>query len=157
MALQVLPEVAALADAHGFTLERRAFRGEDLLGKTLVVSATNDPLLNTAIAGMARNIGIPVNAVDDTPRCDVYFAATFRRGPLTLALGTEGAFPGLSRSVREALDALVPEGDADLLQTLTDLRQDLLKRLPDPAARRQVLLQLVETFRSTYLLPETQP
>lgn len=157
VALQALPEVIQTATEAGIPLALRSFEPADLEGVALVVSATNDPALNAAIVTLGRAKGVLVNAVDDPPNCDVFFAATWRRGPLILALGTEGTFPGLSRSVREALDALVPEGDADLLQALTDARQELLKRLPDPAARRAVLLQLVETFRTTYLHPETQP
>jgi len=157
VALQVHPDVAAIASSPRLRVERRAFRSEDLLGKALVVSTTNDPALNTAIAAMARDLGIPVNAVDDPPRCDVFFAATWRRGPLTVALGTEGAFPGLARSLRETLDHLVPEDDGDLLQALVEARRELFKRLPDPAARRDALLQLIQAFRATYLHPELQP
>ncbi len=157
VALQALPDVIHTAVESGIPLALRSFEPPDLEGMALVVSATNDSALNAAIVALGRARGVLVNAVDDPSNCDVFFAATWRRGPITLALGTEGTFPGLSRSVREALDALVPEGDADLLQALTDARQELLRRLPDPVARRAALLQLIDTFRTTYLHPETQP
>src|SRR5690348_6011835 len=75
-------------EARGLRLQSRPFAPSDLDGVQLVIAATNDAVVNAAIAAEARARGIWVNAVDDPPACDAYFASTLRRGPLTLAISS---------------------------------------------------------------------
>ena len=135
-------------EAKGLRLQARPFAPSDLDGVHLVIAATNDPAVNAAIASEARARGIWVNAVDDPPACDAFFASTLRRGPLTLAISTDGAFPGLSRSLRLALESLLP--DERPLHDLTALRARLRQRLPDPAVRTKVLRALLHDFETRY-------
>jgi hypothetical protein len=67
-----------------------------------------------------------------------------------LAISTEGAFAGLSRALRLALEDLIPETDPDL-QALVDLRNQA-KRLP-PDVRSRALQKLLTDFRSIYFPP----
>lgn len=138
------------AEAHGVQLHERPFEPNDLDGVHLVVSATNDPAANAHVAAEARPRGIWINAVDDPPSCDALFASILRRGPWTLAISTEGAFAGLSRALRLALEDLIPEADPDL-QALVDLRNQA-KRLP-PDVRSRALQKLLADFRSIYFPP----
>lgn len=145
-----IPE-AMRREARGLAVQWRegAFTPGDLEGAAFVVAATNDPEVNRAIAAAARTRNLLINAVDDPPACDAFFAATLRRGPLTLAIGTQGGFPGLARAVRRLLDALLPEGDAPLLQRLAQARARA-RELPDPAARKAALDPLLTAFEATY-------
>jgi siroheme synthase-like protein len=125
----------------GFESERheRAFRPEDLDGVHLVISATNDPEANRFIAAHARAQGLWVNAVDDAASCDALFPSILRRGPFVAAISTEGAFAGLSRVVREALEGLVPDATVPEFEALVQLRQQLKQTLPDPHRRAEYL------------------
>ena len=138
------------AEAAGETLLQRAFLEEDLDGVRLVVSATNDPAANAAVAALARRRGIWVNAVDDPASCDALFASTLRRGPWTVALSTGGSFAGLSRSLRLALEDLLPAEDEELFAELVDLRARLRTRLPEPEGRSAALRALLKQFEQTY-------
>jgi len=126
---------------EGFEVERhdRVFRPEDLEGVHLVISATNDPEANTFIAAHARSLGLWVNAVDDAASCDALFPSILRRGPFVAAISTEGAFAGLSRVVREALEGLVPDATIPEFEALVQLRQQLKETLPDPLQRAEYL------------------
>ena len=135
------------AEGHEVQLLERPFEPGDLDGIHLVIAATNDPDANATIAALCRSRGIWINAVDDPPSCDALFANTLRRGPWTLAISTEGAFAGLSRALRLALEDLIPETDPDL-QALVDLRNQA-KTLP-PDLRSRALQKLLADFRSTY-------
>ncbi len=139
----------AAADALGADLREAPFRPEDLDGAALVVAATNDPATNLAIAQEARRRGILVNAVDDRAACDAYFAATIRRGPLTVATGSQGGFPGLTRALRRVLEALLPESDSPLLHRLAAARHRC-RSLPDPDTRKAALDPLLTAFEATY-------
>lgn len=126
---------------EGFEVEvcQRAFQPSDLEGVHLVISATNDPAANRFIAAHARALGLWVNAVDDAASCDALFPSILRRGPFVAAISTEGAFAGLSRVVREALEGLVPEATVPEFEALAQLRQQLKVTLPDPRQRAEYL------------------
>lgn len=133
----------------GVELITGAFVPAHLEGVRLVVSATEDRALNAQVAREARARGIFCNAVDDPASCDAFFAASFRRGPWHLAIGTEGAFPGLCRTLREVLDLLIPDGYGADLADLVRIRNRLKAALPDPEVRRQRLEGLLNDLRRT--------
>jgi siroheme synthase-like protein len=136
---------AFLEALEGFQVERhdRAFHPEDLEGVHLVISATNDPEANTFVAAHARSLGLWVNAVDDAASCDALFPSVLRRGPFVAAISTEGAFAGLSRVVREALEGLVPDATVPEFEALVQLRRQLKETLPDPGQRAQFLRDIL--------------
>jgi siroheme synthase-like protein len=138
---------------HAVDLKLRAFKPSDLEDVHLVISATNNDRANAAIALEAQAKAIWVNAVDDPDRCDAFFASTWRRGPYTVAIGTEGRFPGLSRSLRQTLETLLPQKDGDLLMQLGAFRRRLKQRLPEPETRNAALRQLIAAFENVYLSP----
>ncbi|HJV22975.1 MAG TPA: bifunctional precorrin-2 dehydrogenase/sirohydrochlorin ferrochelatase, partial [Holophagaceae bacterium] len=149
VALGIPPSFRAAAEVKGADLREAPFRTQDLDGVTFVVAATNDPATNLAIARAARARGILVNAVDDVAACDAFFAATLRRGPLTLAIGSQGGFPGLTRALRRLLEAFIPEGDGPLLHRLAAARHRC-RSLPDPESRKAALDPLLTAFEATY-------
>jgi precorrin-2 dehydrogenase/sirohydrochlorin ferrochelatase len=142
----------------GVDLLREPFHPSHLDGVRLAVSATDDPAVNARVAREARRRDIFCNAVDDPEYCDAYFASIFRRGPWHLAIGTQGAFPGLSAALRGLLDQLIPEDHGATLEELACLRRRLKAALPDPDLRRRRLERLLAAFRRTYFpSQETQP
>lgn len=154
----------ALRHGEGFLREAARLGGVDLVsgpyqpghleGVRLAVSATDDPHTNAQVARDALALGIFCNAVDDPGACDAFFAASFRRGPWHLAIGTDGAFPGLARALREVLDQLLPPDHGATLQELGRLRQRLRTVLPVPDLRRRRLERLLRAFRRAYFPPE---
>lgn len=148
-----------LDELEGFDAELRtgAFAPEDLEGAHLVISATNDPHANAFVAAQARARGLWVNAVDDAASCDALFPSVLRRGPFVAAISTEGAFAGLSRVVREALEGLVPDETLPEFEALVRLRQELKRTLPDPARRAEVLRSLLRQLQEEVLPVEVRP
>jgi siroheme synthase-like protein len=157
VSLAFAPEV--LETLAGFESERhqREFRPEDLDGVHLVISATNDRSANAFIAAHARAKGLWVNAVDDVAACDALFPSILRRGPFVAAISTEGAFAGLSRVVREALEGLVPDATVPEFEALVQLRQQLKQTLPDPARRAEILRDLLRQIKQDVLSAGVQP
>jgi siroheme synthase-like protein len=136
---------------------QREFRPEDLDGVHLVISATNDPEANAFIAAHARAHGLWMNAVDDAAACDALFPSILRRGPFVAAISTEGAFAGLSRVVREALEGLVPDATVPEFEALVQLRQQLKETLPEPARRAQILRDLLRQLQEEALPAGVHP
>lgn len=61
------------------------------------------------LAEAARAAGVLVNVEDVIELCDFHTPAVVRRGRLTLAVGTGGASPAVTRAARERLEAAFPE------------------------------------------------
>lgn len=150
---------AFLDELEGFDAELRTgrFAPEDLAGAHLVISATNDPDANALVAAEARARGLWINAVDDLASCDAIFPSILRRGPFVAAISTEGAFAGLSRLVREALEGLVPDVTLPEFEALVHLRQELKRTLPDPVRRAEVLRSLLGQLQEEVLPVEVRP
>ena len=147
---------ALLEALAGFEVEKheRAFEPGDLDGVHLVISATNDAAANAAVAEQTRARGLWLNAVDDVASCDALFPSILRRGTFVAAISTEGAFAGLSRVLREALEALVPEDVAPDFEALVQFRQQLKQSLPDPEHRATVLRELLRQLQQDVLPAE---
>ncbi|MBV8589811.1 MAG: uroporphyrinogen-III C-methyltransferase [Acetobacteraceae bacterium] len=107
------PELIALLGEHGFILHQRAFRPGDLDGVQLCYVAREEGAAE--IVAAARSGGILVNAVDQPELCDFTTPAMVHRGPLTIAIGTEGAAPALARNLRARIEAAVPPTYAALV------------------------------------------
>jgi precorrin-2 dehydrogenase/sirohydrochlorin ferrochelatase len=119
---------------------RRA-RRRDLRGLRLAVAATNNRVVNQAVARWAKLEGVPVNVADDPTGGDFTVPAIVRRGALTIAVATEGASPALaSRLRRQVAEQFGPEW-GDIIAVVQQFRADVRRRLPDlPSKRRELMV-----------------
>ena len=83
-------------------LEREFVRG-DCQGFQLVIAATPVQSTNRQISEEARELGIPVNVVDDPELSTVIFPAIWRDKSLLIAVSTEGTAPFMAAEVRNQL------------------------------------------------------
>lgn len=95
-------------------------------------------------------MGVLVQAVDDTPNCDVIASAIITRGDLVVAASTGGRSPALARFAREHLEQLIPAHWGELLEVAARARERLTANRvavqPDEwqaALRDPVLQQMV--------------
>lgn len=92
-------------------------------GLFLVVAHTGDAALDRRIASDARSAGALAYAHDQPDASDLVFPALARRGPLSLAVTTDGVAPALARRVREELDRLLDEAGASLDALIEELER----------------------------------
>ena len=136
-----------LETVAGVSVERRAWRPEDLRGAAICVAWSGRADVRAAIAREARARGVLVNVMDDVPNCDFAAPAVVRRGELLLAIGTGGASPALARRVREELDERYGEHWAEIVAILREVREStstLLPDLPERSRRWRSALDLRE-------------
>jgi len=107
------------------------------LTPALVVAATDDAALNEAVSVDARTANIPVNVVDAPDLSTVVFPAIIDRDPVLVSVGSSATSPVLTRSVREQIEALLPDGLSRLATYLGDRRRQLKAVLPDLERRRR--------------------
>lgn len=124
-----LPALEALPN---LTLLRRPFAPEMLEGMAFVIAAAGDRGVNRQVAGLCRERGIPVNAVDDREACTFLFPALVRDGPLSVGISTGGASPSAAVWVKERVEDLLPQGFGALLEWLEETRPAIKAALPEP-------------------------
>ena len=101
-------ELSALAAENKIFHLATDFDAKQVLGKRLVIAATDDKTLNRAVAAAADAAGVPVNVVDDPEPSSFITPSIVERAPITVAIGTGGAAPVLARRLRERIEALLP-------------------------------------------------
>jgi precorrin-2 dehydrogenase/sirohydrochlorin ferrochelatase len=140
------------------TLHSRNFSPSDVKGALLVVAATNSSQVNGAVFRACRARGVLCNAVDDPENCDFFYPAVVRRGPLQIAISTNGQSPGLAARLRNELELQFgPEWSLWVRHT-GKLRRKILAQEMSIAERRQRLRKLTSpaAFRSFLRKPTKQ-
>jgi precorrin-2 dehydrogenase/sirohydrochlorin ferrochelatase len=131
-------------DLQEVQLVLRPYRRGDLAGARLVFAATDDPVLNAAIAADAHAAGIPVNCADDPEHGDFTLPAVLRRGELTVAVSTGGGSPALAATLRDRLEDLLGPEWALVVELAAGLRRLWLTLPTDSEYNRQVLRRLID-------------
>lgn len=147
------PGLAALAGAGRVETVARGWAPGDGTDALLVVAATGVAAVDAAVAAEAGQAGQLVNVAGQPGLGNVHFTAEIRRGPLRVAVASDGSAPGLVRRLRGELERLIgPEwGEAaeviregrTKLRTVSGLtpsdRARLLEELMEKALRSEDL------------------
>ncbi|WP_225767453.1 bifunctional precorrin-2 dehydrogenase/sirohydrochlorin ferrochelatase [Inquilinus sp. Marseille-Q2685] len=110
-------------------------KAEHLAGACLVIDASGDDRTNERSAALARAAGVPLNVVDRPALCDFILPAILDRSPVVVAVSTGGAAPALAGLIRQELEALIPPGLGRLAALSGTLRDEIRRRIADPARR----------------------
>jgi len=138
---QVVPEIEDLEEVE---IVRREFHTDDLHGKFLVVSATDDRKVNEQVAKAAVRRNMLVNVVDVPDLCNFYVNSQVRRGDLTISVSTGGASPALSKRIRKELERQYGEEYAGFLSLMREYRPMIIREVPDPGRRSKIFKRLAE-------------
>lgn len=139
---KMLPEVEALESIERI---KREFRVDDLDGRFLVISATDDTSVNEEVARSARERRLLVNVVDVPELCNFYVNSLVRRGDLAISISTGGASPALAKKIRKELEERYGNEYAIFLALMREYRPSIIKQIPDPRARQKVFEALVSS------------
>lgn len=124
---------------------RRDYRGGDLEGYFLAVSAPDDRSVNAQIFREAEERGVLFNALDEPPHCQFIFPSVHRQGDLVVAISTAGIAPALAVRLRERFGAELGPEYAAFLRLASEYRGDITTQLPDFARRRELWYRIVDS------------
>jgi precorrin-2 dehydrogenase/sirohydrochlorin ferrochelatase len=138
------------ASAGKVVWEQRAFSPADLNGVFLVVAATSSPELHQQIFELAQKSAILCNAVDEPSRCDFYYGAVVRRGPLQIAISTAGNSPSLAQRLRRELEQQFEPAYAEWVADIGKARDALMSDMTIAEQRKSALKEISSerAFRS---------
>jgi uroporphyrin-III C-methyltransferase/precorrin-2 dehydrogenase/sirohydrochlorin ferrochelatase len=137
-------EIRRMAAEGSIEWIEKRFEPSDLDGKFLVIAATDDPAINQAVFQAASDQRVLCNSVDDVPNCDFYFGSVVSRGDLQIAISTAGQSPAVAQRLRREIDEQLPRDLGPWLESLGNLRREVLATHPRGAARKALLHQLAD-------------
>ena len=155
IARHIAEETREMLDKHQLTYEVRPFFANDVAGHVLIISAVNDPETHARVAAASRARGILVNAVDEPASADFFFGAQVERGPLQIAISTQGLFPGVARAFRLWLEEALPHDLTDELGQLAVLRKNVRHLIPDPTQRMRKLKEQLQIWQNSWRNEQT--
>lgn len=117
---------------------KRHFRDGDIKDAFIVIAGTSSVRINTKIAQDARCLrksSLPLINIVDNPSDGNFIApSVVKRGPLTIAISTQGCSPAVAKTVRKELEKLYGTEFTHYLRFLEQIRKKALKKIKD---RRQ--------------------
>ena len=139
---EICPELAALEVAGRISVRRGRYVAADLENVFLAVAATDDAVVNQAVAADAGARGILVAVADNPLSGNCTFPAVLRRGNLEITVSTGGRCPTLATAVRDLIADLIGEEYGVVLEQLTAEREKLLTNGNSNTYNTQVLRSL---------------
>ncbi|MEN9898211.1 MAG: Siroheme synthase : Uroporphyrinogen-III C-methyltransferase [Pseudomonadota bacterium] len=136
VAHDISTQVAGMQVSHHLTIYRKYFEPADLADFKLVISATNDKLVNENVSKCANKAGIWVNVVDSPTLCNFIFPAIVDRAPLTIAISSGGVSPVLARLLRQKIETVIPPTYGILAKLAEKFRDTVKKQISIPSNRR---------------------
>ncbi|HEX6803587.1 MAG TPA: bifunctional precorrin-2 dehydrogenase/sirohydrochlorin ferrochelatase [Terriglobales bacterium] len=114
-----------------------------------VVAATDSSATNQAVFRACKARGILCNAVDDPEHCDFFYPAVVRRGPLQIAISTNGQSPALAARLRRELEKQFGPEWGGWVEHVGRMRRKAFRDKMPAKARRQRLLEMasLEAFQ----------
>jgi siroheme synthase (precorrin-2 oxidase/ferrochelatase) len=104
----------------------REFRNADVEIADLVIAATNFKEINLEVHASAKTSRRLTNIADTPSLCDFYLGSIVTRGPLKIAISTNGQSPTFAKRFRQFLEAELPDFETtNLLGNLKVFRDRL--------------------------------
>lgn len=133
IAPRLTTELAEKAASGGIEWRQREVCDGDLTGAALAFAATDDACVNATFAVAARAQDVPIQRADDAQGSDFLNPAAIDRGPLQIAVSSDGVAPTLTRQLRARLETLVPHAYGDLAALAGEFRERARARIPRDA------------------------
>ncbi len=148
--------LSSMAQRGAIHHEARPFHPDDVADCTLVIGATDQPAVNTAVCDAARRHGIWVNIADTPDACDFIAPAVVRCGALQIAISTGGHGPTLAKRIRAQLEQSYGPEYAELLAWLGQQREHIRRQAVDPVTREAHYENLLDMALQDHPDPSVQ-
>ncbi len=108
---------------------QRPYQPGDLTGAALVIACTQNQEVHDQVWAEGQANGQLVNVMDVIPQCNFHNASLVRQGQLTISIGTGGAAPALSATLRKRFEKGFGPEYAEFLEYAQDLRPIVAERI----------------------------
>lgn len=122
VAPNAIPQVAERDDVQW---HRRRYEPGEVADYRLAFTCTGEPEIDAQVFADGEASGVWVNSADDIDNCSFILSAVARRGPVSVAVSTEGASPALASWLRGRFQHELDDGVAELVRLLSVARAEL--------------------------------
>jgi len=129
IAEEINEKVKELSAFYGLTLIQKSYHKDDIKSFDLLITATNNRLLNEQIKLDAKEQRILTNVVDDPELCDFYLGSVVTKGNLKVGISTNGQSPTMAKKLRLFFEDVIPDEVEYSLASLHNVRNKLKKDL----------------------------
>jgi uroporphyrin-III C-methyltransferase / precorrin-2 dehydrogenase / sirohydrochlorin ferrochelatase len=129
-------ELSDLVITEKITHIKANFDESQLEGACLVIAATDDEAVNTAVSLAAKALNIPVNVVDSPALCTFTMASIVERSPIVIAISSEGNAPVLARYIRTKIETMLPASYGRIAEIAGEFRDKVKDKFGTTQARR---------------------
>ena len=126
----------------------RNYKKGDLKNAFIVIAATSSPVINAKIARESDKL---VNVAAPPSEGNFIVPSIVKRGPLTLAISTEGSSPAVSKAVRKEIEMHYGKEFARYLRFVEKVRKQAIQQIKDKGKREKFLKSLASE-ESFYIL-----
>ncbi len=122
---------------------KRHYRKGDLKDAFIVIAGTSSAQTNTKIAQDARHLRDEsqrlLNVIDTPSEGNFIAPSIVKRGPLTIAISTEGCSPAVSKTIRKEIEKCYGTEFAHYLRFVGLMRKKAIKEIKDDKKREEFL------------------
>lgn len=148
------PEILAeIENTEGVSCLHREYDESLLEGMKLVVAATDDKKENHRIGKRCRELGIPVNAVDQIEDCSFIFPSYIRRQELVAAFSSSGKSPLMTQYLKTQLEPVMTPFAGELTDYLGGIRDEVKSRVKTEALRKKVYQKVLACAMDRETMP----
>jgi len=134
---EICLELQELVDAKKIKYKPISYEKSQLIGACLVVAATDDAEVNTAVSIAAKDQNIPVNVVDAPDLCTFTMGSIIDRSPVVIAVSSEGNAPVLARYIRTKIETMLPASYGRIAAIAGEFRDQVKAKFATTQARRR--------------------
>lgn len=116
--------VDTIAQNPRVTWQPRGYLRGEAGSYRLVVTATNNPKVNSLVARDCEAANVFVNSADDPANCTFTLPSVARRGDLQVTVSTGGRSPALARWLRRRIEREIDSSYTALLNLLAETRAE---------------------------------
>lgn len=144
------------AQASQLKIIEQHFTTDILIGKWLVIAATNQRVVNKQVADAANELQLLVNVVDDPDSSSFIMPSIVDRSPIIVAISSGGCAPVLARLLRERLETLLPMHLGRLAAISGEFRHRVKRVIKNASLRRRYWEKMFANGRLGTLLEKGQ-
>jgi uroporphyrin-III C-methyltransferase / precorrin-2 dehydrogenase / sirohydrochlorin ferrochelatase len=133
---EICHELQDLVDAKKIKFVAEKFNENQLQGACMVIAATDDEAVNTAVSLAAKAQNIPVNVVDAPDLCTFTMGSIIDRSPVVIAISSEGNAPVLARYIRAKIETMLPATYGRIADIAGEFREQVKAKFGTTQARR---------------------
>lgn len=115
---------------------RKKYEKADLKGAFIVIAASSSKETNSRVNRDADHL---VNVVDTPSEGNFIAPSVVRRGPLTIAISTEGCSPAVAKAIRQEIQRLYGPVFSQYLRYADRIRKKALSEIKDDKERERFL------------------